>query len=380
LRPAEGGDEEAKMTHSKRSRIYRLFKELRVHERFRALAASLHKDREPPPELATEMPPEQFVELLRRCDVYDGVNTGLAGHLEVTAERLKTVRALLLVAHMRRRWGSAVLLTRAYLAAFCPEPILSATAAQRRREAEDDLLSLEDLALWNGSENFEAHHRELEEAVASGALKAQQAGDQVLIALGDYCRWAKEEVPIGPEFGFLLDVRPDSERDDVEQHLRRRTELLEALAGSPEPWSWCEQQDYLARQQARLGFEVSSGDTVQRLDPVSKEECTLSEAVRKLVVSLYQHLQAIEQAIDDANEAYLPGGDIAHPRTREMLTRESEELAQLYAEAVSVLPIPPFDLPEPGEEELSLMWHLVHVRSPTLLREEKWTCPFCRPR
>ena len=63
-----------------------------------------------------------------------------------------------------------------------------------------------------------------------------------------------------------------------------------------------------------------------------------------------------------------------------MLTRQLEELAQLYAEAVSVLPTPPFDLPGPGEGEFSLMWHLVHVHSPTLLRDEKWTCPFCRPR
>lgn len=365
------------MTYSKRSRTYRLFKDLRVHERFRVLVASLHKDREPPPELATEMPPEQFVELLRRCDVYDGVNRGLTGHLEVMTERLKTVRALLLVAHMRRRWGCVVLLTRAYLAAFCREPILRATAAQRQREAEGDLLSLEDLALWNGSENFEAHHRELEEAVASGALKAEQAGDRVLIVLGDYCRWAKEEVPIGPEFGFLLDVRPDSERDDVEQHLRRRTGLLEALAGSPEAWSWCEKQDYLARRQARPGFEVASDDAVQRLDPVSKEECALSEAARKLMVSLYQHLEAIEQVIDEANETYLLGGDIAHPSMREMLTRQSAELAQLYAEAVSVLPTPPFDLPEPGDDEFWFVRHLVHAHSPRSFREECHECPHC---
>jgi hypothetical protein len=36
--------------------------------------------------------------------------------------------------------------------------------------------------------------------------------------------------------------------------------------------------------------------------------------------------------------------------------------------------------PEPGEQELSLMWHLVHVHSPTLLRDERRTCLFCRPR
>jgi type I restriction-modification system DNA methylase subunit len=35
---------------------------------------------------------------------------------------------------------------------------------------------------------------------------------------------------------------------------------------------------------------------------------------------------------------------------------------------------------EPGEEELSLIRHLVHVHSPTLLRDEKRTCLFCRPR
>jgi len=368
------------MAYSLKHRVSRLFKDLSVHERFRALVASLHKGKEPPPDLAREMPPEQFREIMRRADIFDGINRGLAGYLEVTAQRLKTLRVFLLVAHTRRGWGTVALLTGAYLAMFSPEPILRTTLVQRQREAERELLSLDDLALWNGSEEFEAHRRELEEAVASGALRAQQDSDQILIALGDYCRWAKEEVPIGPEFGFRFDVRPDSERDEVKRQLERRAALIEALEASPQARSWCDVQDFLARRRVPLRLEEPSDDTVPMENPVSKEECALSEGVRKLMVSLYQHLQAMKRVIDEANETYLPGGDIAHPGTREMLTRQLEELAQLYAEAVSVLPTPPFDLPEPGEEELSLMWHLVHVHSPTLLRDEKWTCPFCRPR
>jgi len=187
-------------------------------------------------------------------------------------------------------------------------------------------------------------------------------------------------VPVGPEFGFRFDIRADSERDEVKRQLERRAALIEALEASPQARSWCDMQDFLTRRRVLLGLEEPSDDTVQRENPVSKEECAFSEAVRTLMVSLYQHLQAMKQVIDEANEAYLPAGDIAHPRTREMLTRQLEELAELYAEAVSALPTPPFDLAEPGEGEFSLMWHLVHVHSPTLLRDEKWTCPFCRPR
>ena len=367
------------MAYSLRHRVSRLFKDLSVLERFRALVASLHKGKEPPPDLAREMPPEQFREIMRRADIYDGINRGLAGYLEVTAQRLETLRVLLLVAHTRRRWGHLALVTRVYLNEFSPEPILRSTFVQRQREAEHELLSLDDLALWNGPGQVEAHLGELEKAIASGALKAREDGDQTLVALGDYCRWAKEEVPIGPEFGFRFDVRPDSERDEVKRQLERRAALIEALEASPQARSWCDVQDFLARRRVPLRLEEPSDDTVPMENPVSKEECALSEGVRKLMVSLYQHLQAMKRVIDEANETYLPGGDIAHPGTREMLTRQLEELAQLYAEAVSVLPTPPFDLPEPGEEELSLMWHLVHVHSPTLLRDEKWTCPFCRP-
>lgn len=345
------------MTISRSGRVNRLSQVLSARERFQALLALYKRGEKLPLQLINEAPVSQADDLSRFISAGMGVNVGFNMHLDVTAERLRTLSALMLVANTRRRWGCQTWLTRVYLRDFSPEPILRADLPQRRREAGQELVPLEEVATWAETEDEEARFRELEEAVASGELKAQQDGDRVLIAHGDYCRWAKEEVPVYPRLGPGFDVRPASERKQVEHHLEQRSALIEALDASPQAWSWRVHQDFYAKVRVATGREEL--EEVQLT--IGEEDGCLSEVIRQSVVSTYQSLRSMEQVIDEASETCLAEEDIAHPAIREELTRQLERLAELYAEAISLLPTPPFDLPEPGERELSSMRELMEL-------------------
>jgi hypothetical protein len=298
------------MTDSQKYRTYRLFNELRVDERFRAMVESLHKDRLPPRELLREMPPEQYDELMRRSDVYDGINSGLADHLDVTAQRLKTLGALLLVAHTHRRWADLARIAGVYLAVSAPEPTLGSTPRQRRGKAAAELA-------------------------------------------------------------------PDAGLDGVEVQVKSRIVLSQALDASPREWSWCDMQNHLRGLRQAVGLE-DLPDDVELLNPVDEEGRCLSETIRHVTVTVYQRLRAIEETIAEANDVYFPGRDYASPRTRAELTRQLNELAQLYADAVCVLPTPPFELPEPGDEDFALMRHIMHAHHLSGAWKEEGGCSLCR--
>ena len=372
------------MAYSQRSRTRRLFKELGVDERFRAFVEVLYEEGSQRKyfmrELFRDMPPEQVQELVRRADIYDGINIGLADHLKVTAQRLKTLRALFLVAETRRLWGSLASASRAYLAAFSPEPITRSALTRRRREAEPELVPLEELASWAGEDGYEARLEELNEAIASGALKAHGEGGQMLIAVGDYCRWAQEEIPIGPEFGFRFDVRPNSDREKVERQLGWRAALLQALAASPEGRSWEELETNLAGSRQLRGREEPLDDGAQQADAVAEEERCLSETIWHLMISVYRELRAIEDIIREANEVYLPDEDLAQPDVRRELSRQLDEVAHVYGGVLSVLTTPPFDLPEPGDEEFELMRHIMHASALGRSWDAHRKCSLCRGR
>ena len=366
------------MRYPQKHQAEKLFQVVHVSERFRALVTFWSRGEEPPRELVTHTPPEQADDLRRRIAIYESINIAFIEYLEVTAERLQTLKAWFMAATMQRGWGLLALLTRTYLGEFSPEPILRSTLAERRREVERELLPLEELANWSATEDYEANLRKLQEAVAAGALKAEQNGDRVLIAVGDYCRWANEDIPICPDLGPGFDVRPASERKRVERHSEHRQALIQALRASPQGLGWQEMQGLAADLQAALGIEELSGSAIQRLLQAGKEECALSEVIRQQTVTTYRHLRAMEGTIAEANEACLPDGDIAHPMMRDELMRQLDQLAELYAEAVSVLPTPPFDLPEPDEEDGSFMRHLVHMHSPDPCKEAEKECSLCQ--
>ena len=241
------------------SRIDKLFPALTAKERAILVLTGWKRDTEEDPLVRQTMPAEQGGEFNRYIELMNAVHD-LAPFilgLRALVDQLGLRYALLRILDL---WAMQASTLAEYIWFHTGEPITESEFRRRTNDAraevvpaaklaeilverhegwsDDDLVPVEDGeepvvsdAAWERV--LTDKNKKLARLVSEGTITGKRRGRRLMVNAGSFYDWIGESIPVSPDWGLKLDVRPDAEANEVERLRRARRRAQDALVRGP---------------------------------------------------------------------------------------------------------------------------------------------------
>lgn len=310
---------------TKSTRAERLDAGLTGAERVSMFLADFKADRTPDPMLLRRMPDEQSDNVARRIGLIKAFHTRLGLLLMVYEREVRELRVRVAWYGTLLQWSATAWSVRDYLALHDTERITESEWKKREQEARAETLTTTELAeylvdrnLKDGTTHEGSRHSSVREAkgvveklLSEGVLQGEKRGRTTRVAMGSVYDWLGEPAPVSREWGFDVEVVPDSRATWADHKRRGRHRLEERLSSSPTP-------------------PLPDGFAAQNVDACEADEVmrTLRDSVSTGLREVSSELLSVQVVVGEFADA-LGGEDPLVPAVRALINEQSEELRSL---------------------------------------------------
>ncbi len=357
-------------------RLGKLYPVLMAKERAILVLRAWKEDGEEHPDVRRTMPPEQGMEFNRYIGLMNGVHDlatfilGLRALVDQLGLRFALLRTLDL-------WAMHALTLAEYIWFHTEEPITESEFRRRTDDARAEMVPAAKLAEilverhegWSDEDLVPAEDGEepvvsdaawervltdkkkkLARLASEGSITGKRRGQRLMVNAGSFYDWIGESVPVSPEWGLKLDVRPDAEANEVERLRRARLRAQDALVRGPSINEFVR--------------DVAAGNGKQRrAKPSWADEIVeaLTTRIREETRQRWGELLATEKVFEEVAVEF-DGEDLLLPDVRCILDdvkREIEELGQDIQGRLG-----PLDLGEPDAVTLDRLRAVIEQTAP----------------
>jgi hypothetical protein len=358
---------------NKDHRLDKITETLTAKERALLVLRSWKEGAEEDPAWRRTMPTEQGREFNRYIGLMNGVNTRVGMYVFVVRQEVEqlSLRFSWLMTFMVWQYQAVEFWEHIIIAA--KEPVTESEYREIERKAREEYEPVRLLAyvLTEHHEGFtdadmmpdsDGHYdhmvkpeawqrvqkekaKELAALVADGTLPGQGRGKALKVQAGPFYDRLGSPVPVYPEQASAYEVLPDDQAEDAQRRRRLLERAVAAYRRGPR---------VLIPHLAGLGqsdeFQVTDPSQIDDLVQMNKT------VLRDGVLARWRELRAAKVIIDQVAKEF-DGEDPCVPVLRHEIDNCRSNLEELQRDLQSY--VPPFELEEPGEEQVSQVRELV---------------------
>jgi hypothetical protein len=223
-------------------RLDKLFPALTAKERGILLLRALKRGERPNPLIRWTIPSDQVDGFNHYVDLLNGLNRELWIHTEFVNQMIQILSVRVAWLHAMELWAAVNASLGRYILLYTKEPILKSEYERVVQEAQEEMISVSELAEilveehegWTASDlgpetggdesvisdaSWERIYQEkealLRRLVREGTLVGKGRGSHMKIQAGSFYDWKGEPVPIFPDWGTEYEVFLDEEVEKV---------------------------------------------------------------------------------------------------------------------------------------------------------------------
>lgn len=347
-------------------RLDRLYPALTAKERGLLVLKAYRADEKPDRLIYDTTPNEQAHAFNHYIHLMNAANTEVAMVLMVLREQMAKLDMKHAWLKTLRFWADDVATLRVLFGRNDREPITQSEYAKREAEEREELVPLtewaqimaddhawEDADYKTGKEGerelsakawtrvYRDARRQLEQAVAEGALPSHKRGRAIAISAGAFYDWRGEPVLVCPDVGWEFDIRPDDQAEQVDLDRRADVVVRGILDRAPKPLTQPTDLDAaVQRPAAGFGTELEQALVISICDLVRQHWCDA---------------RSLEVGIAEIAEEF-DGEDPLRPDTRALLDGCLDSCRKLRDEMADYAE---FELAEPSDADIAQVRRLI---------------------